>query len=100
MISKDVLEYIVDFLLGPIYINGKKYNAKHFPIISYTDKEKEMRTAHVIIKPAAFFQMNVYGRAEAKPSYPLASGKVSPYFMATPSTNGLTMDRHYSYTQI
>lgn len=98
MISKEVLEYLVDFLLGPIYIDGKKYNAKHFPIISYTDKEKEMRTAHVVIKPATFFQMNVYGRAEAEPKLPLSEWEGVPLLYGYPKhewiNNGQTLLIH------
>lgn len=84
MICKQVLNYLVDFLIGPVYTHvrdpevSKLVHPRSVQLIRYTDRAEEMRDAVVVIRPSSFFNMDVYGTELIEPKLPLAQWEGIP----------------------
>lgn len=98
MIGSDLLEYLINFLLGPVYVQGDTRQRQYYSLVRYTDKEEEMQGAQVVIKPSGFFSIKSYGRAESEPKLPLAEWEGVPLLFGEPRhewiNNGETLLLH------
>lgn len=78
MISANLLNYLVEFLLGETYIESEQGVRRPYNPIVYTDKPEQMRDASIVIKASPFFRTKVYGTEEANPRLPLAEWQGVP----------------------
>lgn len=74
----DLIAYIITFLLG-------EENKKFCKDIGYTDDEKLFSQYKIVIKPAAFFQENVYDKESSLPSLPLQEIEDIPLLFGSPT---------------
>lgn len=102
MISKQIIDYIIDFVLGPVYharheasnvcpgadetehTTSPSNRRRRAHIIRYTDKVDEMRGAAVVIRPSGFFDWQTYGTIEAEPRLPLVEWAGIPLLFGEP----------------
>lgn len=87
MIGVQLLEYLIDFLIGPVYeaspsdqdseLVGRK-RPRRIRLVRYTSDPEEMRGAHVVVRPSSFFDMDIYGTKAAEPQLPLAEWEGVP----------------------
>lgn len=86
MLSKKIIQYLIDFLVGPLFIDtveGDRY-PRRFDAIGYTSDPEEMKRYPIIIYPSAFFDLAVYGTEEAMPTLPLSQWRGIPLLFGEP----------------
>lgn len=84
MISTALLNYILEFLLGDFRHNGTIPPTPWHQLIAYTDNEREMQDALVVIKASAFFRTKTYGTEAAEPQLPLREWAGIPLLYGEP----------------
>ena len=93
MLSKQITQYLIDFLVGPLWLDtveGERY-PRRFEAIGYTSDPESMKNYPIVIIPSSFFDYSVYGTEQALPSL-FSSGGVSPYSLVNLGRNGVKMD--------
>lgn len=86
MLCHKIRQYLIDFLIGPVYLQGvgeERYH-RRFDLIGYTSDPEEMKQYPIVIIPSRFFERSVYGTPEAYPQSPLGSWHGIPILFGSP----------------
>ena len=86
MLSKQITQYLIDFLVGPLWLDtveGDRY-PRRFEAIGYTSDPEAMKNYPIVIIPSSFFDYSVYGTEQALPSLPLQQWRGIPLLFGEP----------------
>ena len=86
MLSKKIRQYLIDFLVGSLWVQseGEDRYQRRFEAIGYTDDPEEMKLYPIVIIPSGFFKLDVYGTEQAMPTLPLSSWRGIPLLFGEP----------------
>lgn len=110
MINNSVVDYILDYLVGAVFladtttsaeeesaheITALKRRSRRIKLIRYTKDPEKIKGADVVIYPSSFFDLDVYGTERAYPALPLEEWEGIPLLYGTPrqewSSDGHTL---------
>ena len=86
MLSKKIRQYLIDFLVGSLWVQseGDDRFQRRFEAIGYTDDPEQMKLYPIVIIPSGFFKMDVYGTEESMPTLPLKTWRGIPLLFGEP----------------
>ncbi|MDY5858734.1 MAG: hypothetical protein SPK09_05870 [Porphyromonas sp.] len=84
MVSTQVVDYIVEFLIGQVQRVNEQGVARPYRLVRYTARPEEMIGADLVIKPSDFFDYKVYGTPATEPVLPLAQWEGIPLLFGEP----------------
>ena len=86
MLSKKIRQYLIDFLVGPLWLQseGEDRYQRRFDAIGYTDDPEEMKLFPIVIIPSGFFKREYYGTPRTLPELPLAQWRGIPLLFGEP----------------
>ena len=86
MLSKKIRQYLIDFLVGPLWLQseGEDRYQRRFDAIGYTDDPEEMKLFPIVIIPSGFFKREYYGTPRTLPVLPLSEWRGIPILFGEP----------------
>ena len=86
MLSKKIRQYLIDFLVGSLWVQseGADRYQRRFEAVGYTDDPEQMKLYPIVIIPSGFFKMDVYGTEESMPTLPLKTWRGIPLLFGEP----------------
>lgn len=86
MLSKKIRQYLIDFLVGPLWLQseGEDRYQRRFDAIGYTDDPEEMKLFPIVIIPSGFFKREYYGTPRTLPELPLSEWRGIPILFGEP----------------